>query len=133
MTASRRIFMRQVGVTLTGLLVSGCVSGPAPEVVEKITCYVVPMKQEAKGVVTQMVEKQVEKVVTATPPSEVSEEWQALRACWLDWPTSAWTPRTAPGRKTLLARHRDALAALVAAGRWNRTWPGTSRSRSRKR
>jgi hypothetical protein len=100
MTTTRRTFMRQVGVTLTGLLVSGCMPGPAPEVVEKVTCY-------------QVVE---ELAVTVTPASEASERWQALRACWLELadPRLATVDST-PYAEALRGRHRDALAALVAA------------------
>jgi hypothetical protein len=107
MTTTRRTFMRQVGVTLAGLLVSGCVPAsqpgfrPSPSPAAYPTCYA----PAAEGSLLRNRHR-------STPG-----HWSALRACWLDLADRRLDAADSKGfGRALLGRHRDALAALAAAG-----------------
>jgi len=105
MNPTRREFMRQVGVTLAGLLLSGCdlasqLTAPqAPTPYQYQTCYIPPMPTD-----------------TTPPASESEERWRSLRACWLDLrDTRLQSPGDPTFSKDLRRRHADALKALVAS------------------
>jgi len=108
MQPTRREFMRQVGVTLAGLLLSGCdltshliaPQAPTPDLYP--TCYQPPA---AAPMPTN----------TPTPAPADAERWRALRACWLDLQDSRLqSPEETEFPKDLRRRHADALKALVA-------------------
>jgi hypothetical protein len=115
MNTTRRTFMRQVGVTVAGLLVSGCVPAPSsttPPIVTKIVSREVT-------VVSCYIPIEVEEEAPASSESkaDAAERWNALHACWLDLADSRLNTADSTGfGKALLGRHRDALAELVAAG-----------------
>lgn len=102
---TRRTFMRHVGISLAGLLASGCVP---PFVRPTPTCYAPQMPP------------------TPTPTPQ-SSSWDELRACWLglgdpkfqvtqtdDWVAAE---RAASALAEMLRqRHQAALDALVADG-----------------
>jgi hypothetical protein len=101
---TRRNFIRNVGVTLASLLLSGCGATrrtPTPPIV---TCYTVTPATRAP-----------------TPSQPPSSSWSALRGCWL----SLQDPQLQSFEDTdfskgLRQQHTEALDALVASGELER-------------
>lgn len=102
MTPTRREFIQSLGIALGSLVLTGCGSTPAPDVI--IQCYV-----------------QVDPPRTPTPTPSRSHGRQKVRDCWLrlDWlaeraQVGAEEARLA--KQELVNQHRAAVDELVAVG-----------------
>ena len=99
MDTTRREFMRQVGVSLAGLLLSSCAPQP--------TCYVVVTVVAGTPRIDGT-------RVDGTPESPSTQRWRMLRNCWLDLrDTQLRSSGDTAFSNDLRRRHAQALQTLI--------------------
>jgi multiple sugar transport system substrate-binding protein len=90
---NRRHFLRAAALAGAGTALAAC-AAPAPQVVEKVVTQVVEKSVEKQVVQTQIVEKQVtqvvEKMITATPPPAKVINLRFSSVGWGGWLSEPW-------------------------------------------